>query len=124
MADFFHIVVRPKSLFSTFRTQDVGEKGGLERLAGKRKTTGRWGTHAWLVHKSMAHVEGHTLAMDHPEAQKLLRQFTGVPVYVDGTMWEAQEKNVREVDKPTPAMKTAQKKNVRKAHVTQKRRVR
>jgi hypothetical protein len=120
MADFYHIVVRPKSLFSTFRNQDVGEKGGLERLAGKRKATGRWATHAWLVHKSMAHVDGHTLAMDHPDAQKLLRQFTGVPTYVDGTMWQAKEKNVREVDKPTAAMTAARKKNIKKAHSSRK----
>ncbi len=35
---FYRIEVRPKSDFVTFRVQDVGEKGGLERLAGKRSS--------------------------------------------------------------------------------------
>jgi hypothetical protein len=31
---FFHIEVRPRREFKTFRTQDVGKKGGIERVAG------------------------------------------------------------------------------------------
>lgn len=34
--EFFHIEVRPRRQFKTFRTQDVGRKGGIERVAGKR----------------------------------------------------------------------------------------
>jgi hypothetical protein len=32
---FFHIEVRPRRQFKTFRTQDVGRKGGIERVAGR-----------------------------------------------------------------------------------------
>src|SRR5205809_957840 len=44
--EFFRIEVRPKSEFVTFRTQDVGDKGGIERLAGKR-SSGSWDTATW-----------------------------------------------------------------------------
>src|SRR3989344_3169302 len=51
----FRIEVRPKSEFKTFRIQDVGKKGGLERLAGKR-SRGFWGTVYWLVSKEDAKI--------------------------------------------------------------------
>src|SRR5947199_8221176 len=54
--EFYRIVVRPKSEFVTFRTQDVGKPGGIERLAGKRPS-GSWATQAWLVSKQDAHVK-------------------------------------------------------------------
>jgi hypothetical protein len=44
--------VRSKNQFETFRTQDVGKAGGLERLAGKRKNCS-WDTVTWLVDKKM-----------------------------------------------------------------------
>src|SRR5205814_2266528 len=47
---FYRIEVRPKSQFVTFRTQDVGERGHLERIAGKR-SSGSWETATWLVAK-------------------------------------------------------------------------
>ncbi|MEK7079933.1 MAG: hypothetical protein AAB901_01460, partial [Patescibacteria group bacterium] len=40
---FYHIEIRPKGQFTTFRTQDVGKTGGLERVAGKRPS-GSWDT--------------------------------------------------------------------------------
>ena len=33
---FFHIEVRPRTEFIAFRNQDVGERGGIERVAGRR----------------------------------------------------------------------------------------
>jgi len=36
--DYFRIVVRPKEEFTTFRHHDVGEKGHILRLAGKRSS--------------------------------------------------------------------------------------
>ena len=36
--EFYRIEVRPKGEFVTFRTQDIGKKGGIERLAGKRQS--------------------------------------------------------------------------------------
>jgi hypothetical protein len=51
--DFFRIVVRPKEEFTSFRNQDVGDPGHLQRLAGRR--SGSWATQAWLVSKKDAH---------------------------------------------------------------------
>src|SRR5437762_322553 len=58
--DYYRIVVRDKSQFTTFRNQDVGEKGGIQRLAGKR-SSGSWDTQTWLISKDMAHIEGDEL---------------------------------------------------------------
>ena len=54
---FFHIQVRPKSEFVTFRNQDVGARGGIERVAGRR-ANGSWDTQKWLIGKSEAHRAG------------------------------------------------------------------
>src|SRR4051812_3756694 len=58
--EFYRIEVRPKGEFVTFRTQDVGGPGHIERLAGKRQS-GSWDTQAWLVSKQDAHIEGDKL---------------------------------------------------------------
>src|SRR5688500_8113468 len=62
---FFRIVVRPKEEFTTFRNQDVGEKGHLQRLAGRR-SSGSWATQAWLVSKDDAQLENGTLVSESP----------------------------------------------------------
>ena len=36
--EYYRVEVRPKSDFVTFRTQDVGTKGHIQRLAGKRSS--------------------------------------------------------------------------------------
>src|SRR5512146_36897 len=60
---FCRVEGRPKSEFVTFRTQDVGSKGHIERVAGKR-SSGSWATAAWLVGKQDAHVSGRKLVAD------------------------------------------------------------
>ncbi len=119
---FFHIQVRPKYEFETFRVQDVGEPGGLERLAGKRPgPDGTWDTVTWLVSKDDAHVDAHGHLKLTGKAQSLLKQFRGRIVHVRGDIYQAHEKNVREVDKPTPAMMRARKANIAKAQASKKR---
>src|SRR5437879_12071219 len=61
--EFYHIQVRPKEEFVTFRTQDIGGPGHIERRAGKRES-GSWSTQAWLVSKQDAHMEGDRLIPD------------------------------------------------------------
>ena len=61
--DFFHIQVRPKSEFVTFRNQDVGARGGIERVAGRR-ANGSWDTQKWLIGKAEAHRAGKQLVAD------------------------------------------------------------
>lgn len=120
---FFHIQVRPKFEFKTFRVQDVGQKGGLERLAGKRSGPGgTWDTVTWLVSKDDAYIDANGHLKLRGKAQSLLKQFKGRITHVKADIFKAREKNVREVDKPTPAMKRAQKKNILKAQKTQKAR--
>src|SRR2546425_8352041 len=53
--EFFHIEVRPREEFETFRTQDVGQRRGIERVAGRR-ATGSWDTQKWLIRKEHAHI--------------------------------------------------------------------
>jgi hypothetical protein len=80
---FFHIEVRPRREFRTFRTQDVGKKGGLERVAGKRPS-GSWDTQKWLVSKEHAHRVGGRLVPDTADARKLLKVLGAPPRHVAG----------------------------------------
>ena len=72
-SEFFRIVVRPKEQFVTFRTQDVGGPGHIERIAGKR-SSGSWATQAWLVSKKDAHLDGGRLVPDSARRQEPPRQ--------------------------------------------------
>jgi len=112
---YFRIVVRPKEQFSSFRFQDVGKPGGLQRLAGRR-TSGSWDTQAWLVSKEFAHMEGEKLVPDHPDAKDLLKQLGSEPVHEKGDVFTAKDRrNVPEKEKPTTAQKRAQATNIKKA---------
>lgn len=113
--DFFHIEVRPRSEFVTFRTQDVGDKGGLERVAGKR-ASGAWDTQKWLIDKRHAHVENGRLVADSSDARDLLDELGAAPVHIDGDRFKAKDRpNVSEHEKPTEAQKHARQRNIRKA---------
>lgn len=73
---FYRIEVRPKRRFVTFRNQDVGEKGGLERVAG-RQPSGTWATAAWFISKDVAHVTRNRLVIDDKKARTVLKQLDG-----------------------------------------------
>ena len=122
--NFYHIEIRPKSDFVTFRVQDVGEAGGLERLAGKR-TSGSWDTVTWLVSKKVAHMTGDKkLVIDDPRAKSVLEQISGKPVHVKGDIFKAKpRKNVPEKDKPTLKMRKAQTANIKLAQKARKKQV-
>jgi hypothetical protein len=113
--EFYHVEVRPKGEFTSFRTQDVGEKGGIERVAGHRES-GSWDTQKWLISKEQAHIEGDKLVPDTNDARKLLESLGSVPVHVRGDRFKAHDRsNVPEKDKPTPAQKRARQRNIKKA---------
>jgi len=113
--DYFRIIVRPKEEFATFRYQDVGRPGHIQRLAGKR-SSGSWATHAWLISKNDAHPEGKTLVPDTAGAKKVLRTLGSEPRRQKADIFNAQDRpNVPESQKPTPAQKKAQSKNIKKA---------
>lgn len=88
--EYFRIVVRPKEQFVTFRNQDVGKPGGLQRIAGQRKN-GEWDTQAWLISKQDAHTNGKELIPDSEDAQKLLADLATKPVHEKGDVFTAKE---------------------------------
>ncbi len=113
--NFYRVEVRPKEEFVTFRTQDVGGRGHVERVAGKR-ASGSWATAAWLIGKEDAHVSGRKLVADSPDAKKVLSKLGSEPVHRSGDRFEAKDRrNVPERSKPTAAQKRARSKNIKKA---------
>ncbi|HOO58889.1 MAG TPA: hypothetical protein PK273_06290, partial [Anaerolineaceae bacterium] len=97
------------------RNHDVGDKGHLIRVAGKR-SSGSWDTVAWLVSKKDAHIEGETLVGDSEDAKQLIESLGSKPKHVKGDIFEAKDKpNVPEKKKPTEAQKKAWAKNIKKA---------
>jgi len=113
--DYFRIVVRPKEDFTTFRYHDVGEKGHILRLAGKR-SSGSWDTQTWLISKDDAHLEGETLIPDSEDAKRLIETLGSKPEHVKGDIFEAKDRrNVPEGEKPTEAQQKARLANIKKA---------
>ncbi len=113
--EYYRIVVRPKSEFKIFRIHDVGRKGHIQRLAGKR-ASGSWDTQAWLISKKDALLKNRKLVPLTSSARKILRDLRSIPKYKRGDIFEAKpRKNIPEKAKPTKAQKTARRKNIRKA---------
>lgn len=120
---FFRIVVRPKQEFSSFRIQDVGSRGHLERLAGHRPS-GSWDTVSWLVSKDDAHVGGGRLVITNKKVKEAVEKGTsGRITHVKADVFQAHPaKNVPEKSKPTRAQRLAQKKNIKKAQAARRKR--
>ncbi len=87
--NYYHVEVRPQEEFTTFRTQDVGSKGHIERVAGRRPG-GSWATAKWLISKEDAHVEGDRLIGDTQDAKDLLKKLGSQPVHTAGDRFEAK----------------------------------
>lgn len=118
--EYYRIEVRPKGEFVTFRTQDVGEAGHLERLAGKR-SSGSWSTQAWLVSKEDAHIAGDKLVPDSEDAKNLFKKLSSEPLHVKGDVFKAKDRrNVPEREKPTPAQQKARTENIKKAQAARR----
>jgi hypothetical protein len=119
--EFFHIEIRPKTEFKRFRTQDVGKRGGIERVAGKR-SSGSWNTQKWLISKEHAHVERGKLVPDTADARKVLRTLGTTPKHLRGDRFKAADRpNVPERSKPTAAQRRARTTNIRKARAANQR---
>ena len=87
--NYYHIELRRNEDFETFRTQDVGDPGHIQRVAGKREG-GSWATVKWLIEKSDAHVEDGRLVGDTQDAKDLLRRLRSRPVHLSGDRFEAK----------------------------------
>jgi hypothetical protein len=112
---FFHIQVRPRTEFVSFRNQDVGRRSGIERVAGRR-ANGSWDTQKWLIGKSEAHRAGKQLKPDSAAARKVLSQLGSTPRHLGGDRFIAKpRRRIPASEKPTPAMRRAQLANIRKA---------
>ncbi len=112
--EYYHIEVRPKREFVTFRTHDVGEKGHVQRVAGKRRS-GSWDDQKWLISKSDAHLKNGRLVADTTAVAAVLDQI-GPARHLDADRFKGHpRRNVPEKDKPTRAQKGAQRTNIRKA---------
>lgn len=119
---YYHVEVRPKGQFTSFRTQDVGAPGGIERVAGKR-SSGSWDTQKWLIGKEHAHVEGNALIADTQAAREVLESLSSTPQHISGDRFKAAPRpNVPESEKPTAAQKLAQQTNIKKAQAARRSR--
>jgi hypothetical protein len=76
----------------TFRNQDVGKPGHIERLAGKRKD-GTWATQAWLISKDDADVKGGKLVPKNAEVKEVFeKDLKTTPKQVETDVFEAKPK--------------------------------
>jgi hypothetical protein len=118
---FFHIELRPSGQFVSFRVQDVGRPGGVERVAGRR-ANGTWETAKWLIEKTHAHLADGKMVADSLEAEKLLETLGSAPEHIGGDRFRAKpRRDVPESEKPTPAMRRAQAANIKKAQAAARR---
>jgi hypothetical protein len=112
---YYHIEVRPKGEFTTYRTQDVGDPGHIQRVAGKR-SSGSWATVKWLIGKEDAHVEDGKLVPDTKDARDVVKQLGSQPIHLSGDRFEAKSRrNIPERAKPTAAQTRARRENIKKA---------
>jgi hypothetical protein len=106
--------VRDGADFETFRTQDVGDPGHVQRVSGKR-ASGSWATVKWLIGKEDAHVEDGKLVGDTKDAKDLLKKLRTKPVKIRGDRFESKpRRNVPERSKPTAAQTRAGRQNSKK----------
>ena len=113
--EYYRVEVRPKSEFISFRTQDVGRKGHIQRIAGKR-SSGSWSTVTWLIGKEDAHVRDGKLIADSADARQLMSRLGSRPVHTQGDRFKARDRpNIPERSKPTPAQRRARSANIKKA---------
>ena len=112
---YYHVEVREGGEFETFRTQDVGDPGHLQRVSGKRPS-GSWATVKWLIGKEDAHVDDGKLIPDTRDAKDVIKKLGSKPVQIRGDRFEAKpRRNVPERSKPTAAQTRARRQNIKKA---------
>jgi len=118
---YYHIGVLPKSEFVYFRTHDVGQKGHIQRVAGRR-SSGSWGTVTWLISKQDAHIRNGRLVADTAAAKKVLDGLGSRPDHVTGDRFRARPRpKVADGLRPTRAQKAASRPNLRKARAAKRR---
>ena len=118
--EYYHIEVRPKDEFVSFRTHDIGKKGGIQRVGGRR-SSGSWDDQKWLISKADAHVENGVIVPDTEDARAALEALGSKPVHVSGDRFKAKPRpNIPEKEKPTAAQQKARKANIKKAQAARR----
>lgn len=113
--EYYHVKVRAGANFTDFRTQDVGKRGHIQRVAGKR-STGTWSTVKWLIGKKDAHVQNGKLIPDTRDAKAVIEKLGTQPVRVVGDRFKAKpQPNIPERLKPTLAQQRARRENIKRA---------
>jgi hypothetical protein len=98
--DYYHVEIRPGEEFVTFQTQDIGRRGHIQRVAGKR-SSGYWTTVKWLIGKEDAHIQDKELVPDTKAAKDVIKQLGSQPVRLIGDRFRARPKpNASETIKP------------------------
>ena len=87
--DYYHVEVRPGEKFVTFRTQDVGRRGQIQRVAGQR-FSGYWTTVKWLIAKEEAHIQDAKLVPDTKAAKEVIEQLGSQPIHWIGDRFRAK----------------------------------
>jgi len=108
--DYYHVEVRERGNLKTFRTQDVGDPGHLQRVAGKRES-GLWTTVKWLISKEDAHVENGRLVPDTKDARELIEKLGSQPAHLSGDRFKAKPRR----SGPTTAQTPAKQQKIKKA---------
>lgn len=86
---YYHIEMRSKRYFRSFRTEQIGRKGHIERVLGLRPN-GAWETAKWLISKKDAHIQDGRLVPDSDKARDVLKQLGTRPVRVKGDLFKAE----------------------------------
>jgi hypothetical protein len=113
--DYYHVQINPSREFTVFRTQDVGDPGHIQRVAGQRED-GSWDTVQWLVSKDDAHIQGGRLVGDTKDARDLFEKLGGEPEHQSGDLFSAvRQPRLAAKEEPMPKQKTARSKRPGKA---------
>lgn len=113
--DYYHVEVRERGNLKTFRTQDVGDPGHLQRVAGRRES-GSWTTVKWLISKEDAHVENGRLVPDTKDARELIEKLGSQPAHLSGDRFKTKpRRNVSGRSRPTTAQTSAPQQKIKKA---------
>lgn len=98
--EYYHVELRPGEEFVTFQTQDVGRRGHIQRVAGRR-SSGYWTTVKWLIGKEDAHIQDEELVPDSKAAKDVIKQLGSQPKRLIGDRFRAKPKpNASESIKP------------------------
>jgi hypothetical protein len=88
--EYYHVELASPRGFEIFRTQDVGRRGHIQRVAGRKADGGSWQTVKWLIGKKDAHRRGDRLVPDSKGARDVIDQLGAQPVHISGDRFKVR----------------------------------